>query len=306
MSECLIIGTRGSKLALTQSDWVKRLLQEQHPGLEIRLEAVETRGDRMSGSLRSFGGQGIFTTELEKSLLSGAIDLAVHSLKDLPTGLHEDLAIAAIPSREDARDVLIAREPKCSIEDLPKYARLGTGSLRRRSQLSALRPDFQYLDIRGNIDTRLCKLREGECDVLVLAAAALHRLRWQTEISTYIELDQMLPAPGQGALALQMRRDDGRADLVTTVQDSATRVAVTAERSMLSHLGGGCQAPIAAYGRISGSELLLTGLVGEIDGSHLIRAEETSRGEAADLGKTLAEKLQHQGAGEILARSSSP
>ncbi len=300
MSEHLTLGTRGSKLALTQSNWARRQLQEHSPGLEVDLQIVETHGDRTAGSLRSFGGQGVFTAELEQALLDGRIDLAVHSLKDLPARLHEDLTIAGIPAREDARDVLVG----CAFVTLPQGARLGTGSLRRQAQLLALRPDLSFVDIRGNIDTRISKMENGDCDALVLAAAGLHRLNWKSAISSYLEVDQMLPAVGQGALALQMRRDDPQTSLAAAIQDADSFAAVSAERSCLRHLGGGCQAPIAAWGRISGAELLLTGLVGEVDGSRLVRAEARTAGDAADLGKIVAEKLQAQGAAEILERSS--
>jgi hydroxymethylbilane synthase len=296
MPEHLILGTRGSKLALTQSNWVRDRLQERHADLGISVEIVETHGDRTAGSLRSFGGQGVFTAELEQALLERRIDLAVHSLKDLPTRLHEDLDLVAIPAREDVRDILIG----CRFESLPQGARLGTGSLRRRAQLSALRPDLTFHEIRGNIDTRIRKLKEGECDALVLAAAALHRLGWHSKISSYLEVGQMLPAVGQGALALQMRRDDARASRVTAIQDSASSAAVSAERSLLLHLGGGCQTPIAGWGRFSGSELVLTGLVAEVDGTRVIRTEERTTGDAADLGRIVAERLQAQGATGIL------
>ena len=300
MSEHLTLGTRGSKLALTQSNWARRQLQEHSPGLEVDLEIVETHGDRTAGSLRSFGGQGLFTAELEQALLDRRIDLAVHSLKDLPARLHDNLTIAAIPAREDARDVLVG----CSFDSLAQGARLGTGSLRRQAQLLALRPDLSFVEIRGNIDTRISKMHKGDCDALALAAAALHRLDWNSAIGSYFEVEQMLPAVGQGALALQMRRDDPRTSLAAAIQDADSFAAVSAERSFLWHLGGGCQAPIAAWGRISGTELLLTGLVAEADGSRLVRAEGRTAGDAADLGKIVADKLRSQGAADILERSA--
>ena len=300
MSDHLTLGTRGSKLALTQSNWARRLLQEHHPGLNVDLEIVETHGDRTTGSLRSFGGQGVFTAELEQALLDGRIDLAVHSLKDLPARVRDDLIIAGVPAREDPRDVLVG----CGFDALPEGARLGTGSLRRQAQLLALRPDLTFVEIRGNIDTRISKLENGDCDALVLAAAALHRLDWENKIGGYLEVDQMLPAAGQGALALQMRRDDPRISLAAAIQDADSLAAVSAERSFLWHLGGGCQAPIAAWGRVSGTEVLLTGLVAETDGSRLVQAEERAAGDPADLGRIVAEKLRGQGAEGILERSS--
>ncbi|MBI2502516.1 MAG: hydroxymethylbilane synthase [Candidatus Latescibacteria bacterium] len=294
MSQSLLIGSRGSKLALTQARMVGDLLQARHPGLQVEIEVIHTRGDLDQGVLRSFGG--VFTREIEQALLEGRIHLAVHSLKDLPVEVEPELALVASPEREDVRDVLISRQGN-SLESLPQGARLGTSSLRRRIQLQALRPDLDFADIRGNLDTRIAKVQRGEYEGIVLAAAGLHRLGWQERISAYLEPAQVLPAVGQAALGLQMRADQERRPLVEALNHPPTLAAVSAERSLLRSLGGGCQAPIAAWGRIEEGVLRVEGLVGKADGTQLLRAEVSGvPAEAETLGVQLADQLRRQGA----------
>ncbi len=298
MSTPFLIGSRGSQLALTQARLVRQMLRARHPGLEVEIQVIQTRGDMEQGALRQFGG--VFTREIENALLEGRIHLAVHSLKDLPVEVPPDLVLAAAPEREDVRDALITRSGG-GLEDLPAGACLGTSSLRRRIQLQALRPDLRFADIRGNLDTRIAKVQRGEYDGIVLAAAGLHRLGWQQRLSAYLETSQMLPAVGQAALGLQMRRGDEKLRLVQALNHPPTFAAVEAERSLLRHLGGGCQAPIAAWGRLQDGELLLEGLVGRADGSRLLRAAERGAPAAAEeLGGRLAAELQRQGAGALL------
>ncbi len=297
----LVIGSRGSQLALTQTNMIADLLRARQVGLEVAVQIIRTHGDVATGPLRSFGGQGVFTKELEAALLAGEIDLAVHSLKDLPTDSPEGLVVVASPPREDIRDVLVSRFPG-GLVGLPPQARLGTGSRRRRAQLLALRPDLQPGEIRGNLDTRIAKVTGGEFDAIVLAAAGLHRLGWRDRISAYLEPDQVLPAVGQGALGLQMRADSPWRSLVAELGDADTLAAVAAERSLLRALGGGCHAPIAAWGRIQDQALHLDALVGASDGTRLLRAAVTGPPAAADeLGVEAGRQLMDMGARELLA-----
>ena len=304
MAPRLVIGTRGSQLALTQSHMVRDLLRQEHTDLDVAIEVIQTTGDVTRGSLRHFGGRGVFTREIERALLDGRIDLAVHSLKDLPTECGADLVLVATPPREDVRDTLITRAGT-GLEDLPTGARLGTGSLRRQAQLLALRPDLRFGEIRGNLDTRIDKVEKGEYDGIVLAAAGLHRLNWKHRISAYLDPAQVLPAVGQAALGLQMRRDDPLIFRVEALNHPPTFAAVTAERSFLAHLGGGCQAPIAAWGRLQGDQMHLDGLVGRPDGTRLLRAATSGPiAAAARLGAELGAELERLGADVILNESS--
>lgn len=312
----LIIGTRGSQLALAQTRAVRDQLAARHPELEVQVEVIRTQGDRAGESLRSLGGQGAFTSELEDALLEGRIDLAVHSLKDLPTGGPPELTLVATPPREDVRDVLVAartvRDPRTDpsagppegncLDQLPLGATVGTGSLRRRAQLLALRPDLRLVDVRGNLDTRIARAETGELDAVALAAAGLHRLGWTDRISAYLEPAQMLPAVGQAALGLQMRTDAAQLGLVEGLNHAATFQAVTAERALLAALGGGCHAPIAAWAREEDGMLVMDGAVGRPDGSIIVR--RTCRGslaEAEALGTGLGAELRAHGAAQILA-----
>jgi len=296
----LVIGSRGSKLALTQTYWVRDRLQAHNDSLEIEVLKIRTTGDQATGSLRSFGGAGVFTKELERALLEGQIDLAIHSLKDLPTQMHPELALVATPEREDVRDALIGPDLS-SLADLPNGARLGTGSLRRRAQLKALRPDLEILDIRGNLDTRIDKAMRGECDAVVLAVAGLNRLGWQQRIGVHLSLDQVLPAPGQGALGLQMRADNPLKSYVGALNHAPTQAAVQAERQLLQTLRAGCHAPVGAWARLEEDQLTLDGLVGHPDGTEMLRARHSAPlTDAQPIGEAVAAALREQGADALL------
>jgi hydroxymethylbilane synthase len=306
MNREIVIGSRGSKLALWQSEWVKARLEEMGAG--VRIEIFKTSGDVMRDvPLATIGGQGAFTKELEVALLDGRIDVAVHSLKDLPTVNPEGLSITATPEREDARDALVLRSDAdptgASIANLPAGSVVGTSSLRRIAQLRHLRPDVRVKDLRGNVDTRLRKLDSGEYDAVILASAGLRRLGLGRRISAAVETDVMLPAVSQGALGIQTRADDSETNaLVSRLDDPATRAAVLAERALLRKLGGGCQVPIAAHGVVTGGDLKLDGLVASLDGSRVIRdTTVASAAEADAAGDALAARLLERGAGELLS-----
>ncbi len=308
MRDHFVIGSRGSKLALWQSEWVKARLAELRPEVEIRIEVIKTSGDVMLDvPLAVIGGKGVFTKELEEALLAEEIDLAVHSLKDLPTTLPDNLVISAITEREDARDALILREGVAaannSLRDLPHGAVVGTSSLRRQAQLKHLRPDVSIKDLRGNVDTRLRKLDEGGYDAIILASAGLRRLGFERRIDASITHAEMLPAVGQGALGIETRADDRRtAALVSLLEHGPTRAACTAERALLFALGGGCQVPIAAHAVVGGDALRLDALVAALDGGRVIRESlEDESGHAARAGEALAARLRTRGADELLA-----
>jgi hydroxymethylbilane synthase len=297
-----VIGTRGSKLALWQTDWVKAALARAWPGLPIELRSFTTSGDRqIDRPLPDIGGKGVFTEELANALRAGEIDLAVHSLKDLPIEPTPGLALGAIGQREDARDVLIARDGQ-TLGNLPYGARLGTSSLRRSAQLLAARPDLQLLPLRGNVDTRVRKALSGDYDAIVLAAAGILRLGLGQHVSQYLSFQTMLPAPGQGAIAVQCRASDQDAlNWLRPLDDPPTRAAVTAERAFLAGLGGGCSAPIAAYATSGpGSTLSMTGLVATVDGRRVIRVAGVGD-DALSLGAELAAQALANGARELLA-----
>jgi len=300
----LRIGTRGSELALTQAHQVRDQLQDLHAeALSVEVEIIRTTGDTKQGPLAEIGGEGVFTAELERALVDGRVDLAVHSLKDLPTQLHPDLALVATPQRADVRDVLITSDGR-SIEDLPHGASIGSGSLRRQCQVLALRPDVRFVPIRGNIGTRIAQATEGVVDAVILAAAGLHRLGLTAEISSYFDTTQMLPAPGQAALGLEMRRDCQLVDWVKPLNHAPTLASVSGERRFLQTLGGGCRAPIASWGRVVSDELHLDGLVGSADGTQVIRDSAVgSPDEGEDAGERLASQLTNQGAQSLLPPS---
>jgi len=306
MERALVIGSRGSKLALWQAEHTKSRLLSLNPALSIRIEIIKTTGDVKSDPLTVIGGKGVFTKELEEALLDGRIDIAVHSLKDLPTILPDQLTIAAISEREDPRDALVLPKSTSitSLSDLPQRAVVGTSSQRRMAQLKAKRPDIQVKDLRGNVDTRLRKLDEGQYDALILAAAGLLRLGLTDRISMRIGADEMVPAVGQGALGFETRSDDEQTiAAVTKLDHSETHLACLAERALLRSLGGGCQLPIAAHGTMSSNlkELSLVGLVAIPDGSRLIRESISGSADAPlQLGNELAEKLREAGADELL------
>lgn len=296
----LILGTRGSQLALWQAHWIKTRLEES--GHQIEIKVIKTSGDKLStASLAQSGMKGLFVKEIEEALLEGSVDLAVHSLKDLPLDQPEGLSIAAVPSREDARDALISRGGR-NFMNLPPGSRIGTSSLRRRSQLLSLRADIDVVPVRGNVDTRLRKLRAGEYDALVMAAAGVHRLGFEGQITEYLSPSQICPAAGQGALAVEIRAgNDEVARTVGPLNDENTHQAVRAERAALRRLGGGCQTPIAAYATIEGECIAIVGVVADPNGARIIRS--SARGEKNNpeaIGIQLAEDLLHQGAKTIL------
>ena len=292
----LTIGSRGSQLALWQAHWVKRELEAR--GETCRIEIIKTTGDRITDvPLAKVGTKGLFTKEIEEALLDGRIDLAVHSLKDLPTELPAGLIIAAIPAREDPRDALVG----ATLTTLASGARVGTSSLRRVAQLRAVRPDLAIESVRGNVDTRLRKLGEGQYDALVMAAAGLRRLGWEARIAESLPVDVMCPAVGQGALAIETREASDAARSCARLDDTATRLGVEAERAVLATLGGGCQVPIGAYGRIAGDRLDLVAIVASPDGTRLIRKNAAGpAGERVRIGEELGRQLLDAGARGIL------
>lgn len=301
----ITIGTRGSQLALWQTNWVKAEIEKRFPNVEVEVRIISTKGDRvLDVSLPKLGeqGKGLFTKELEDALLDSRVDLAVHSLKDLPTELPVGLHIGAICEREDVRDALVARDAIRSFNELPRGALLGTSSLRRQAQLRAARPDLVIEPVRGNVETRLRKLDEGKYDAIVLAAAGLHRLGYANRITEHLNEELMLPAVGQGALAVECREDDSvTAEIIRALDHQATRLACAAERAFLKGLGGGCLVPIAANATIESKEMTLNGLVASPDGSESIRGEQSGSFNDAELiGRQLAEDLLARGAGRIL------
>jgi len=302
----VIIGTRGSALARWQAEHVASRLRAAHPGLEVELSIVVTEGDRFqAGPLIERGGKGVWVKEIEEGLLAGTFDLAVHSLKDVPAGLAPGLALVAIPPRADARDAFISRDGR-GWQALARGARVGTSSLRRVSQLKLLRPDLAVEVLRGNVDTRLRKVADGVVDAAVLACAGLDRLGLGDRITARFEIEEMLPAIGQGALALEARDGDARvARLVAPLADAATAAAVAAERALLAGLGAGCQTPLGGHATIAGERLLLRGLVARPDASVVLRESlEGPVSEAASVGARLAEKLLAAGAAAILAETA--
>lgn len=294
------LGTRASALARWQADWVAGRLREL--GVEVEMIPISTVGDRRrQGSIGSMGEQGVFTKEIQRALLDDQIDLAVHSLKDLPTEHLPGLVLAAVPQREAVADALVCSRWK-TLEELPQGVVVGSGSPRRKSQLLAVRPDLDIRDIRGNVDTRLAKLDAGDYDAIILATAGLSRLGFADRIAQRIPLETMLPAIGQGALGLETRQDDAPVrQRLGELDDPASHAAVDAERAMLLALRGGCLAPIAAWGRVEGGRLLLTGRVLSLDGRMRLETESSASIDAADeLGRQVAESLLEQGAAKLV------
>ncbi len=298
----LVVGTRGSPLALWQAKWVQQQLREIAPQLSVEVQRIKTSGDKiLDVPLAKIGGKGLFVKEIEEALLRGEIDLAVHSMKDVPTALPDGLGILCIPPRENPQDVLVSRQGQ-TLEQLPTGARIGTSSLRRQAQLLRRRPDFHISMLRGNLDTRLRKVREGEFDAIVLAAAGLRRMGWVDQVTEYLAPEVSLPAIGQGALAIEGRTSDSFVrDLLQPLDDPPTRTAVTAERALLDRLEGGCQVPIGAHATITGDRLALDALIASVDGRRVVRDRiEGPVSDARDLGLHLAERLLSQGGDEIL------
>ncbi len=301
MHNSLVIGTRGSQLALWQAQFIKNQLERHFPTLEVSLKIIKTTGDRIQNRSLVGLGKGIFTKEIENALLAGDIDLAVHSLKDLPTELPEGLCIAAIPTREDPRDVLIT-DTGVPLEDLPEGAKIGTTSPRRKAQLLYIRPELRVVDVRGNIDTRLRKLHETDLDGIILAAAGIKRLLEPEIITQFFDTEQMVPAVGQGALGIEVREGDDRVEqLLLPLNDASATAEITAERTVLENLGGGCQVPIGAHAKHVDDELSLIGAVCHPDGIQRIVESSTGTPDTAQhLGSVVAEKLRNSGAAELI------
>ncbi|HLK50858.1 MAG TPA: hydroxymethylbilane synthase [Bryobacteraceae bacterium] len=292
----LVIASRGSQLALWQAHWVQQKLSDL--GHETRIDIIKTTGDKITDvPLAKVGTKGLFTKEIEEALLDGRADLAVHSLKDLPTELPAGLVLAAIPVREDPRDAIVGRR----LADLPPGARVGTSSLRRAAQLRQLRPDLEIETIRGNVDTRLRKLDEGRYDAIVLAAAGLKRLGWSDRIAELLPADVMCSAVGQGALAIETRAEGAGRDACEALDHATTRAAVIAERGVLAALGGGCQVPIGAYATVNSATLRIAAVVASPDGTELVRGESQGPiADAARIGAELGADLLARGARKIL------
>ncbi len=303
----VVIGTRGSKLALWQAEWVKAELQALNPGLEIELNKIKTTGDKiLDVPLAKVGGKGLFVKEIEEALQRGEADLAVHSMKDVPTEFPEGLYLAVICEREDPRDAFIAQNKEQragSLKDLPQGATVGTSSLRRSCQLLSKRPDLKIVQLRGNLETRFRKLDEGQFDAMILATAGVKRLGWQQRITEVIEPQTSLPAIGQGAVGIECRINDEFINkLIAPLNHKETSICVRAERALLKRLQGGCQVPIAAYATIKDGRLIMDGLVGSVTGDRIIKEHLEGKIEDAEtIGITLGEKLLSKGADKILA-----
>ncbi|MBU5405783.1 hydroxymethylbilane synthase [Paraeggerthella hongkongensis] len=270
---CLKIGSRGSELALWQAHYVADRLRLVRPDIQVEIEVVKTKGDRvLDVALSKIGDKGLFTKELEQALLDGRVDVCVHSMKDVPTVLPEGLVLAGCLERADARDALVA-VPGATFASLPSGARVGTGALRRLAQLRAVRDDLEYMEVRGNLDTRIAKVRDGSLDAIVLAAAGIKRMGWEREIVEAFPVDVVVPAVGQGAIGLEIRADDEAvARVCALVCDAVTNVCVTAERCVMRALDGGCQVPLGAYARFEGPELVLDAFAGRLDGTLALRS----------------------------------
>ena len=303
MKKEIRVGTRGSQLALWQANWVKSSIEERYAGTTVELVKIKTTGDKiLDVPLAQVGGKGLFVKEIEEALLDGRVDLAVHSMKDVPTEFPQGLHLAYITEREDPRDIVISRNGT-PLFDLPKGAKIGTASLRRQAQILKRRPDFEIVQLRGNLDTRIRKLTETDMDAIILAGAGIKRLGWAEKITEYLEPEVMLPAIGQGALGIETRIDDKEINKLTAFfNHHVTSVAVRAERALLKRLEGGCQVPIAAYGTVDSGRLHLAGLVASTDGAQIITESlDGDEGAAETVGIALAERLLERGAGEILA-----
>ncbi len=293
----VVIGTRGSRLALNQTKWVIDELEKHYPELACEMKIIKTKGDLIQDKpLDKIGDKGIFTKEIEAELLKGNIDMAVHSMKDMPSELPLGLRFTRTLKREDARDVLILKEGYASIEDLPIGATIATGSKRRKYQLLAYRSDLNIVPIRGNVDTRLCKLEEEKLDGIVLAAAGLHRLGLADKITCYLPMEIMLPAPAQGALAIEIRQEDTKAyDLVKVLEDPVSSIQVEAERAFMDAINGGCHMPIGAYCEVIGTKLRMRGLLGDELGKKLVIKELCAPiGSEKQLGEELASVLRKE------------
>ncbi|MHB9093912.1 MAG: hydroxymethylbilane synthase [Eubacteriales bacterium] len=302
MAREVIIGSRDSALAMWQTNWVVDNLKRLNPGFSFRIVSMKTQGDKiLDVALAKIGDKGLFTKELEVAMLDGETDLAVHSMKDLPTVLPEGLMIGAICERVDPRDVVISRNG-VALAELPKGAKIGTSSLRRCAQLLSYRPDLQLDPLRGNLNTRMAKLERNNLDAIILAAAGVERLGWGDRITERLSTDVCLPAVGQGSIGIEIREGDKEIyDVVQTINHFPSQAAIIAERALLKRLEGGCQIPIGALGTVEAGLLTLKGVVASLDGKEVIRSQITGPvGEAAVLGESLAEQLVAMGADKIL------
>ena len=302
MEKIIKIGTRGSKLALWQANWVKSALKAGHPSLSVEIVAIKTKGDKiLDVPLAKVGGKGLFVKEIEDALLNGSIDLAVHSMKDMPAEIPNGLCIGAIPKRETPQDVLISRKGLL-LSQLKQNARIGTSSLRRTAQLLHARPDLVVLPLRGNLDTRLKKLETENIDAIILAAAGVKRLDLEHRITEYLDEKVMLPAVGQGALCIEIRENDPEVEsIIALLEHHQTRTVVLGERAFLNRLEGGCQVPIAAHGKIEKSTFTLCGLVATVDGTTVIRETLSGHKDSSEIiGVKLADRLAEMGAKTIM------
>jgi len=303
MKTNLIIGSRSSDLALWQAHYVKDAIERKNRGIAVEIKRIQTKGDKIIDvALSKIGDKGLFTKEIENELLSGSIDIAVHSLKDLETKIPEGLKLSVVTKRHNVEDVLIARAHGVTIDSLRENAVIATGSLRRRSQLQHLRPDIKVMDLRGNVPTRINRFVTSDWDAIILACAGVERLKLEKHISSYIPVTRMLPAVGQGALGIEIKEDNQFAnDIIQPLHHEDTYISVTAERSLLASLQGGCQVPIGAYAQVESDKLSLAAMVGTLDGRKIIRRTiNGSKKEPEQTGKKLAQELNDAGAGEIL------
>jgi hydroxymethylbilane synthase len=304
MKQTVRIATRKSPLALWQANFVRTHLKRHHPNIEVELHAMMTTGDKLFATpLNEIGGKGLFVKELERAILEHKADIAVHSIKDMPTELADGLELAVVCKRDDARDAFVSNHYETLLA-LPKGAILGTSSLRRQAQILALRPDLVVYPLRGNVGTRLSKLDRGEFDAIILAAAGLQRLEMSSRIRSYLPLDIMLPASGQGAIGIECRyKDKSILDLISFLKDLNTHYAITSERVLSRKLGGSCQLPLAAHAKVEGDKLYLKALVGEVQGRRILRTDKFGPKEKAEgIGIEAAEDLMRQGASALLGK----
>lgn len=303
MKQALRIGSRGSRLALWQAEFVKGLIRQKFPLTEVEILVIRTTGDKILDSpLSMIGGKGVFVKEIEEALLKDEVDIAVHSMKDLPAFLPEGLTIGAVAERHDPRDALVSNRD-IKFDELPAGARVGTGSIRRQAQILGLRPDLEIIPIRGNVDTRIMKLRRGGFDAIILALAGLERMGLGDEIAEIFPFDVMIPAPGQGIIAIEYREDDGEtAGILSEINHKDSWIAAVAERSFLRTLGGSCQIPAGCYAAVGKDRIKILGLVASSDGKKIIREYiEGALENHRSLGKEIAEKILERGGDEILS-----
>ena len=293
----IIVGSRGSNLALTQTNWVISELKKHHPNIEFEVKIIKTKGDLIQNvSLDKIGDKGLFVKEIEQQLLDKHIDIAVHSMKDMPSSLPEGLKFAGVPKREDVRDVLILKDGYSSLEDLPKGAKIGSGSKRRKYQLLKHRPDLEIVPIRGNIETRMRKIEDENLYGVILAAAGLLRAGLEEKISCYLDIDTIIPAPAQGALGIEIRQGDLKVEeVLTCLADEISQIQVNAERGFLDGVNGSCHIPIGAYCTVNGEDISLTGLYGDEEGKKLItKTIDGKASQARELGIELAKLISKE------------